>query len=402
MLALATRLISDPAGGAIDWLELPAVELGAAALLIRRAWLGSRIRTEALCPAPECDEAIDVAFGIQAYLEHHAPRPRSAVPRRCEPGWFALRGQRSVFAFRRSATSSPSARPTAPRPRSSSAASAPPTHPPRSPGGSTGRSRAVAPRLDGEVSGTCPGCGHAISLRFEPIGYVLEELRAASTGLFAEVHELAASYHSVRTGDPPPHESPPPRLRGPDPWGARARMSRTSYLGALAGGDRHAATPALRPPRRLFPPTPAFAELPGELFEQSEHVASPSGPRPARVQPSGPGHRAGPLGGAGRARSPSRRVPWSEGSVRARSPLPPKEGRTSCAPRRAARPSRRASRRGRPEASAPGRSPGPERAGRRSRRARARDRARSSPARPRPGSSQRPLQRDPARRRPRA
>ena len=38
-------------------------------------------------------------------------------------------------------------------------------------------------------------CGATVDLRFEPIGYVLEELRDASTGLFAQVHELASAYH---------------------------------------------------------------------------------------------------------------------------------------------------------------------------------------------------------------
>ena len=51
--------------GQIDWHALPAVDLAAAALLIRSSWLGNTIRTETICvPAADCGEPIDVTFGI--------------------------------------------------------------------------------------------------------------------------------------------------------------------------------------------------------------------------------------------------------------------------------------------------------------------------------------------------
>jgi hypothetical protein len=53
----------------------------------------------------------------------------------------------------------------------------------------------MAPRLDGELTGTCPACGSSVELRFEPIAYVLEELRDALAGLFAQAHDLARAYH---------------------------------------------------------------------------------------------------------------------------------------------------------------------------------------------------------------
>lgn len=194
ILTLATRLAGDPAGRSIDWLELPAVELGAAALLIRRAWLGNRIRTEALCPAPECNETIDVAFSVPTYLDHHAPRPfRGATE--SEPGWFALRGTDTRFRIPTigdliAEVEGPGFE-TAMLERCLR-----PADPPAAVAKRIDRAlEALAPRLDGEVGGTCPNCRQTVNLRFEPISYVLEELRDASRGLFEQVHELAASYH---------------------------------------------------------------------------------------------------------------------------------------------------------------------------------------------------------------
>jgi hypothetical protein len=191
-LALATRLATDPGGRALDWPALPAVDLGAAALLIRAVWLGRTIRTEALCPAPGCDEPIDVAFAIPAYLEHHRPRAFRGA-RACAPGWFALAGTEMRFriptigdllAARGEGRGTllercvrPTDAPAALRRRVDRAL------------------EALAPRLDGGLQGTCPACGHTVELRFEPIGYVLEELRDASSGLFAELHEVAFAYH---------------------------------------------------------------------------------------------------------------------------------------------------------------------------------------------------------------
>jgi hypothetical protein len=192
-LALAVRLATDPAGGAIDWPALPAVDLGAAALLIRSSWLGNTIRTEALCPAGGCDEPIDVAFGIEAYLDHHRPRAfRGAAE--VEPGWFALTGTETRFRIPTVGDLLESLEGAEP-----AAAMLERCVRPSDPSAAVARRidralEALAPRLDGELSGMCPACGRTVDLRFEPISYVLEELRDASTGLFAHVHELASAY----------------------------------------------------------------------------------------------------------------------------------------------------------------------------------------------------------------
>jgi hypothetical protein len=193
MLALAARLAGEPGGGAIDWAVLPAVDLGAIALVIRAAWLGSTIRTEALCTATDCDEPIDVTFGIPAYLDHHRPQRFRGVSE-CEPGWFALAG--TDVRFRIPTIADVSAALEGSGPATMLERCVLPPDPSASVARRVDRAlEALAPRLDGELTGTCPACGQTVDLRFEPISYVLEELRDASTGLFAHVHELALAYH---------------------------------------------------------------------------------------------------------------------------------------------------------------------------------------------------------------
>jgi hypothetical protein len=191
-LALARRLGTTPSGAPIDWPALPAVDLGAVALLIRASWLGNTLRTEALCPGTGCGEPIDVAFGIAAYLEHHRPRPfRGAVAH--DDGWFELRGADVRF---RVPTIADLLAAIEGGPATMLERCVRPSDPSPALERRVDRAlEALAPRLDGELEGTCPSCGQTVDLRFEPIAYALEELRDAATGLYGQVHELASAYH---------------------------------------------------------------------------------------------------------------------------------------------------------------------------------------------------------------
>jgi len=57
VVTLASRLMTDSAGEIPAWDELPAADVGAIALTIRRAWLGETIITDASCPDPACRAA---------------------------------------------------------------------------------------------------------------------------------------------------------------------------------------------------------------------------------------------------------------------------------------------------------------------------------------------------------
>jgi len=92
MARLASRVATAVGGDPVDWAGLPATDLGATALIVRRCWLGDAIRTDTRCPDPDCRERIDVAFGIGDYIGHHQPRrPRAAAPA-ADAGWFTLTG----------------------------------------------------------------------------------------------------------------------------------------------------------------------------------------------------------------------------------------------------------------------------------------------------------------------
>ena len=193
MLELAERLVRDGGGAALAWSELPAVDLAAAALLIRGHWLGPRINTETICPAAGCGEPIDVSFLIDDYLEHHGPhRARAVTPR--DDGWLAIDG--IDVSFRIPTVEDMLGAALAPRGEDWLAARC---IRPQSAGTALTRrvERAlavIAPRLDDHVDGRCPVCGEHVELFFDPLGYVLAELRDASTGLYADVHELAFAY----------------------------------------------------------------------------------------------------------------------------------------------------------------------------------------------------------------
>ena len=193
MLSLAQRLGHDAAGRPLPWLELPAVDLAAAALFIRWDWLGERIRTETICPAAGCGEPIDVSFVIAEYLDHHRPaHVRGTVA--TDDGWILLPGGGGRFRIptiedmvgalagaRGSGWLSerciqPHDATTAMRRQAERALSR------------------LAPRLDEHLRGSCPACGARVDLFFDPIAYVLAELRSAAGGLYADVHELAFAY----------------------------------------------------------------------------------------------------------------------------------------------------------------------------------------------------------------
>jgi hypothetical protein len=194
LVTVLRRAAVDPGGRELAWGELPAVDLAAAALLIRRTWLGELIRTETVCPSEACAELVDVSFRIGEYLAHHAPRRHRGVLAG-EDDWLQLGGGEvsfrvptidDVLTAEREDRDAEWLASRCVRPAGLSASV---------------RARvdralaAIAPRLDDHVAGQCPHCGSRVELVFDPIHYVLTELRQASSGLYAEIHEVALAYH---------------------------------------------------------------------------------------------------------------------------------------------------------------------------------------------------------------
>lgn len=190
------------AGGELDAATLPVPDLDTLLLRLRRALIGDRVLAESTCPNTSCLARVDIAFGIAAYLAHHAPGklPRGrwhGTPCDDRPGWHELRNGTAAVRFRlptagdeRDAADAPdgaallTARCLWPLPcpaalrRAAEAAMA-----------------AMAPSLAGPLSGTCPHCGTTVAAEFDPRRYVLAEFRARARFIADDLHTLAARYH---------------------------------------------------------------------------------------------------------------------------------------------------------------------------------------------------------------
>src|SRR5271169_2030783 len=91
-IALINRLAQAAEGRSVCWEDLPVGDLDAILLRIRQTVFGDLIRADAACPAPDCGRRVDLAFGVNEYLEHHAPRRSRGAEPAPEPGWMRLRG----------------------------------------------------------------------------------------------------------------------------------------------------------------------------------------------------------------------------------------------------------------------------------------------------------------------
>lgn len=194
ILELAARVARTVAGDTLDWLSLPAADISAAALEIRRSWIGDLVRTDARCPDPGCGERIDVSFSIADYLRHHRPRRPRGLTEAPGEGWFTVAG--SQVRFRLPTAADLLAVASQDRPAemlSYRCVEAPEIT--RALARRLDRAFcALAPSLDDFLGGICPACGHEVTMRFDPLTYTLAELRNAFSGIHAEVHALAAAY----------------------------------------------------------------------------------------------------------------------------------------------------------------------------------------------------------------
>jgi hypothetical protein len=194
LLGLARRVGSTVAGAPLDWTSLPKTDLDAAALVIRQCWIGEVIRTDAMCLGPGCRERIDVSFSVGDYLQHHRPRRPRGVIGTTDDGWFSLTG--AAVRFRIPTIADLLAASSDDRPEETLSSRCIDT-----PEMSRALARrldralsALAPSLDDLLGGSCPGCGHEVTMRFDPLAYTLTELRNAFSGIHLETHALASAY----------------------------------------------------------------------------------------------------------------------------------------------------------------------------------------------------------------
>jgi hypothetical protein len=194
VLGLTRRVTRTTAGDPLDWPSLPAADLNAAALEIRRSWVGDVIRTDARCPDPDCRKRIDVSFSIGDYIRHHRPRRPRGLTQVPDGDWFTLSG--APVRFRIPTVADLLAVASQDRPAemlsyrcidADEISRAIARRLDRALG-------ALAPSLEDYIGGICPACGREVAMRFDPLTYTLTELRNAFSGIHLETHALAAAY----------------------------------------------------------------------------------------------------------------------------------------------------------------------------------------------------------------
>ena len=191
-LALAART-THLGRNDVDHSTLPAPDLDVLLLHVRRAVFGDVIRATVHCGSRDCDELVDVSFDILEYLVHHMPHtPRGVVA--AEDGWYALPG--GALRFRLPTVADLLAAATADRPdRALASACLDPADAPaalrRRAERAMGR---LAPSIVDEVRGTCPACETGLTVLFDPLRYVLTELRDEAGTVIEDVDLLASRY----------------------------------------------------------------------------------------------------------------------------------------------------------------------------------------------------------------
>jgi hypothetical protein len=193
ILDLASRVVAQSDGTSVGWDSLPASEVGAVALAIRRAWIGDALLTDGWCPEPECGQRIDVSFRLGEYLEHFAPSVPSTVEVAGD-SWYKLAGEEVRFRVPTVADLVGALHAVDSAAALSAACVLPAELNDEQWPKVDAALEELSPNLDGVVGGRCPECGSLMQLRFEPCGYVITELRDLFAGLYFEVHLLARTY----------------------------------------------------------------------------------------------------------------------------------------------------------------------------------------------------------------
>jgi hypothetical protein len=194
-VALLDQVVEPVGGGCVDWSELPLMDVDVLLIRLRGLVFGDDVRAGCNCPMPNCGTAVEANFRITDYLAFHQPRAARGVEPSGEPGWFHLR--ETPVTFRLPVVGDLLAIADAAEPGKALIRRC------LRPADVAARLRhrverameALAPGLHGEIAGSCPGCGIALSLTFDPIGFCLRELVGQARFVYDDVHILAGTYH---------------------------------------------------------------------------------------------------------------------------------------------------------------------------------------------------------------
>jgi hypothetical protein len=191
-------LVTAADGSDVDWPALALADVDAALLRLRQRVLGDVVRAEVVCTGPGCGERVDVEFSIDRYLEHHRPRTRANVTPTAD-GWFRL--DASDVEFRLPTVADQQAIVGEPQPERALASRCvrPAELAARTRRRADAAMAAMAPNLASTLEGVCPECGAAVTAYFDPLYYVLRELRDQAAFLYEDVCAIAQLTHWSET-----------------------------------------------------------------------------------------------------------------------------------------------------------------------------------------------------------
>lgn len=194
-LALLARIASDGSGVPLDASALPITDVDVLLLCLRQWILGDLIRAEQLCGASGCQARVDVTFSIASYLEHDPPVTPADVTHSTDAGWYGLTGEDVAFRLPCAADQLAIARDDSPEEALLQRCVRPAAIDDDVRRRVEEAMEALAPSLFSELQGTCPHCGASVQAEFDPVQYVLRELRARAASLYDEVCAIAHHYH---------------------------------------------------------------------------------------------------------------------------------------------------------------------------------------------------------------
>ena len=193
-VALLSGIVRRSDGEPLDWSALAMTDIDLLLLRLRQLEIGDRVSAEVVCGAPECGERADIAFSITDYLGHYRPRPPARVAA-VDEVWFRLDG--ADVEFRVPSVSDQLAIAEEERPEQALVRRC--IRPPAVRSAARRRvetaMEAMAPSLASELQGVCPECGAVVSAFFDPLQYVLRELRDLASGVYDEVLAIAQVTH---------------------------------------------------------------------------------------------------------------------------------------------------------------------------------------------------------------
>jgi hypothetical protein len=197
-LQLALRLLSaivwKANGDEISLSNLTLFDLDFLLLSLRKQLISDRIQADVTCSAAGCQARIEIAFGIEAYLNHYRPRRARGVEPAEEEGWFRLKNLAARFRLPTGADGVAIAH----HPQPAAALIERCIHPSDLPARKRQRIEraleAMAPNLAQQLQGQCAECGAEIALWFDPQQFVLQELQNRSRFAYEEIHLLALYY----------------------------------------------------------------------------------------------------------------------------------------------------------------------------------------------------------------